>query len=172
MPDEPIRERVMAAIKEQLATIEAGTVVYATKAVEYWSSPSLVTRSLLAITDYDAPLTAGSAITQLDAGPVLGVVRASGSTFERIVHVDRSGPVSVGFEHQLRLTLWGYVKGTPAVLADTQLGRLWQDTVECLLLDSTLDGLVMDARPDGPMDTDDGGAEPLGAFAQDWLVVV
>jgi len=166
----------MAAIATRLATIVAGTVAYSTpygsKSVEYWTTPSLVTRALLWLPQYDQPLVAGAPGTQLEVGPVLGVVRASGSEFQRALHVDPAGPISAGFEHQQRLTLWGYVKATATVLAATFIERLWQDTMEALLLDPTFGGLAMDSRPDGPLDTDDGAMEPLGFFAQDWLVVV
>lgn len=172
MPAEPIRERTMAAVAEQLETIQGGTVVYGSKAVEYWTTPSLVTRALLWLPQYDQPLAAGDPTTQLDQGPVLGVVRASGSTFTRTIHVDPDGPVSSGFEHEQRMTVWGYVKQTETDQAATVLERLFQDTVECLLVDSTLGGLAVDCRPDGALDTDDGAMEPLAFFAQDWLVVV
>ena len=61
MPVEPKRERVMAAIAAQLGTIQAGTVTYpfSPHPVEYWTTPSLVTRSLLWIDKYDQSLGAG-----------------------------------------------------------------------------------------------------------------
>ena len=173
----------MAAVLEQLQTIQAGSVVYTlpagAKAVEYWTTPSLITRSLLWLPQYDQPLVAGDPATQLDAGPVLGVVRASGSEFTRVMHTDPQGPVAAGYEHQIRFTLWGYVKATATVIAATLLERLWQDTVECLLVDPTLAARAADAEPItmkleplGDLDTDDGAMEPLGFFAQDWLAVV
>lgn len=169
---EPIRERVMAAMATQLATITAGVVVYGAKSVEYLTTPSLVTRALLWVPDYDQPLVAGNPATQLDAGPVIGVVRSSGSTFERLTHVDPAGPQSAGFEHHQRITIWGYAKFTASVAVSTWLERLWQDIVECLFVDPTFGGLALSSYPDGPVDTDDGALEPLGYIAQDWLVVV
>jgi hypothetical protein len=176
MPMEPIREQVMVAVTAQLATIQAGTVVYSlpsgSKAVDYWTTPSLISRALLWLPQYDQPLTAGVEETQLDRGPVLGVVRSSGSDFERIMHTDPAGPVALGFEHHQRLTIWGYVKATPLLVASTLIERLWQDVTECLLVDPTFGKLALKAEPDGSLDTDDGAMEPLGFFAQDWLVVV
>ena len=170
MPAEPLRERTMAAIAAQLATIQEGTVVYPDTTVDYWTTPSLITRSLLWIPQYDRPLTSNSSITQLDAGPVLGVVRSSGSTFERLLHVDPAA-AATGLEHMQRLTIWGYVKGTASVLAGTLLERLWQDVYQCLLVDPTFGSVALDSKPDGTLDTDDGALEPLGYFAQDWVVI-
>lgn len=183
MPAEPVRERTMAAIASRLGTIVAGTVVYTTpygsKSVEFWTTPSLVTRQVKAIQQYDQPLTSGSPTTQLDLGPVLSVVRSSGSTFQRQTHADPAGHESEGYEHQQRVMIWGYVKATATVLAGTLVERLWQDCVECLLVDRTLGsgataGPALGSGPDdqGSLDTDDGQLEPLGFFAQDWLVVV
>lgn len=172
----------MAAIAAQLATIQAGTVVYAppygSKAVDYWTTPSLVTLEVRAIQQYDQPLAAGSPTTQLDLGPVLSVVRSSGSTFKRDTHVEAVRE-SAGYEHQQRVMIWGYVKATAGdipdanVIAGTLIERLWQDCVECLLVDRTFDGAALGSGPDdeGALDTDDGQLEPLGFFAQDWLVV-
>ena len=175
MPTEPIRERIMGAIALQLETIQAGTVVYGNhKPVEYWTTPSLVTREVRAVHQYDQPLAAGDPTTQLDLGPVVSVVRSSWSTFQRQVHVDPAGQESAGYEHRQRVMLWGYVKATATVLAGTLIERLWQDVTECLLVDRTLDGLALISGPDdeGSLDTDDGQLEPLGFFVQDWLVVV
>ena len=70
------------------------------------------------------------------------------------------------------MTLWGYVKATSTLLAATLIERLWQDVLECLMVDPSFGGLAMKSEPDGTLDTDDGAMEPLGFFAQDWLVVV
>ena len=170
---EPTRELVMAAMAEQLATITAGVVVYPVTSfpVDYWTMPSLVSRELRWITQYDQPLAPPDTATQLDAGPVLGVVRSSGSTFERIQHGQSARPVVEAFEHEIRVTIWGFVKATASVLAGTWIERLWQDHLVCLLSDPRLGGLARHPiEPDGPLDTDDGTLELLAFFAQDWLI--
>lgn len=165
MPPEPVREKVMVALADQLATITAGDT--------YWTTPSLVTRELLWITQYNQPLGVGPdpTATQLDAGPVLGIMRSSGSTFERILHGAANRPVVEAFEHEMRVTVWGFVKATPGVIAGTWAERLFQDHLACLLATSRLGTLARQSiEPDGALDTDDGFLEPLAFFAQDWLV--
>ena len=142
----PIRDRIKDAMVARLYTIKAGA--------EYWSTPSLVTRKLLAIDQYKA---------ELAQGPVLGVMRSSGSRLEQIAQ-------PAEFEHGLIVTVWGFVRGDGVTDADTALERLWDDTVRCLLNETTLAGLVRDLYPEGPTDTDGGALEPLAYFAQDWLV--
>ena len=166
---EPFREQVMAAFAARLATIAAGVVDYDGRLVTYLTTPSLVTRALLWITQYEQPLAPPDMTTQLDLGPVLGVVRGSGSTFSRIEHVPDERGAVIGFAHEMRLTVWGYAKGA-ADSASTQLERLWADHINAVLVDPRFAGLVADTVPDGPLDTDDGVLEPLGYFAQDWLV--
>jgi hypothetical protein len=149
MPTEPVRERVQAALEARLKTIAAGVVIdpQSGQSVEYFTTPSLVTRALLWITQYDQLLEATSPTTRLDIGPVLGVVRSSGSTFERVLHGDPDRPLIEAFEHEQRVTIWGYVKGSTAVggvLASTRIERLWQDHVACLLTDTKLGGLALD----------------------------
>jgi hypothetical protein len=170
---EPKRELVMAAIAAQLATITAGSVSYPFSPfpVDYWTSPSLVSRELLWITQYDQPLTPPATTSRLDAGPVLGVTRSSGSTVERVQHGQSSRPALEAFEHEMRVTIWGFVKATSGVLAGTWIERLWQDHIACLLADPRLGGLARQPiEPEGVMDTDDGFLEPLAFFAQDWLI--
>lgn len=162
MPQEPIREKVMAAMRDRLATITAG--------VTYWTSPSLVTRELLWITQYNQPLIPPGTATQLDAGPVLGCMRASGSQFERLTH-PKVGHVAESFEHFQRVTVWGFAKKTDTVIVGTLIERLWQDHLGALLADPSLGGLAtLPIVPDGDLDTDDGALEPLAYFAQDWLI--
>lgn len=150
MPAEPLREQIKAAMAARLAQIVAGS--------DYWSAPALVTRSLLMIDQYKD-------------FPVLGVVRSSGSLFEQVIQEEDSTRPEDAFQDHLRVAIWGYVKGDLTIIADTRLERLWKDTVRCLLADATLGGLVMELRPDGPADTDDGALEPLGFFMQTWLAV-
>ena len=169
----PIRVRTMVRIAERLAMIEAGTVIHSDPdaVVEYTTSPSLVTRSPLWITQYDQPLAPPAMATQLDAGPVLGVVRSSGSSIEQVLNPSPSRPILDSYEHQQRVTVWGYAKATAETLAGDLIEMLWEDHVKGLLADPRLGGLaVMDITPDGPLDTDDGALEPLAFFAQDWLV--
>lgn len=166
---EPWREQVMVAFAERLATIVAGTVDYDGRLVSYLSTPSLVTRSLLWINQYDQPLAPPDMETQLDRGPVLGVVRGSGSTYSRLEHLPDDLTIQ-GYGHEMRLTVWGYIKATSTEIVGTLVERLWWDHVKSILVDSRLGGLVSDAVPDGPLDTDDGVLEPLAYFAQDWLV--
>lgn len=148
MPPEPIEERVFAAVAARLASIQAGSL--------YWSTPALVTRSLLWIDQYAEALR---------TGPVLGVVRSSRNSLLQIA-------LPATFEHGLRVRLWGYVLGDATTVAGTKLARLRADTLRCLLADDTLGGLVRDCRPDpeGRMDTDDGELEPEGWFAETWLI--
>lgn len=161
MPAEPTREKTMAAMADRMSTIAAGDL--------YWTTPSLVTRALLAIDQYDEPVS-----PLLSQGPVLGVVRASGSMFGRRAHrapAPGGTSIAAAFDHEQRVTVWGYVRGDDdGVIAATLLERLWQDTVECLLADPTLGGVARMIEPEGPLDTDDGALEPLGYFAQDWLI--
>jgi hypothetical protein len=144
---EPIREQILAAMADRLGTIA-------------WESnartvPALVTRALLSIDQYKA---------ELEAGPVLGVMRSSGSTFEPMTLTSR--------RHQVVVAVWGYVRGDATVGAGTWLERLWDDTVRVLLADPKLGGLAVDVELSGPTDTDDGALEPEAAFAQNWLVTV
>lgn len=146
---EPIEELVHAAMAERLRTIKGGST--------YWTTPALVTRSLLPIDQYEA-------------FPVLGVVRASGTVTARAAH-QRSA-----YEHWLRVAVWGYVRGdhagTPgAILASTWLAQLRRDATLCLAAVPTLGDLVHDLAPDpdAPVDTDDGALEPEGYFRQIWL---
>ena len=142
----PIRDRIKDALVARLYTIKEGG--------DYWTTPALVTRQLLAIDQYK---------TELATGPVLGVMRGSGSTLEQIAQ-------PAEFEHGLVVSVWGYVRGTDLAPADPALERLWDDVARCLLQETTLAGLVRDIRPTGTLDTDDGALEPHGFFAQDWLV--
>lgn len=146
--DEPVRERVKAAIAARLETIPA------VGAPTYLTVPALVTRSLLSIDQYP---------TELESGPVLGVARSSGSTFEQATMTSR--------RHRIVVTVWGYVKGGD-VIAETLLERLWDDVARCLLADPRLGGTVMDLDMIGATETDDGALEPLGFFAQDWAAIV
>jgi hypothetical protein len=147
-PVQPIRERIERAIAARLETMK--------ESAEYWSTPALVTRSLLDIDQYKLVLK---------TGPVLGVVRGSGSTREA------ASMTSWADEH--RVGIWGYVLGDDQLLAGDRLNRLWEDTVTCLLPRDgevgAFGGLVQDLRPDGPMDTDDGAREPFAFFRQHWL---
>lgn len=127
-----------------------------------WTTPVLVTLSLLDITQYPK---------ELDQGPVLGVVRASGSTYE-------SESLTTDL-HGLVVTVWGYVRGIDGVPAGEWLERLWDDHRRALLAETlasgaseTLGGLVRDFRPSGELLTDDGGAEPDAWFRQDWLATL
>ena len=144
---EPIREQLFVAAAERLELIAAGP--------GYRTVPSLVTRSLLSIDQY---------ATELAAGPVLGVMRSSGSTYELETLTTR--------RHALVLTVWGYVRGDDQVLAGTWLERLWDDVVTCLFADPSLKGLARDVEVSGPLETDDGGLEPLGWFAQDFVITL
>ena len=144
----------MVAVTERLGTIAAGT--------EYWYTPALVTRSLQAIDQYAAVLP---------TGPVLGVVRGSGSAFGRSEQPPR-------FEEIVRFSIWGYVQGDlqevpGGTVASTHLNRLLMDVRKALVSgwDYTLSGALLEMRPDrdAPVDTDDGGLEPLGYFVQPWL---
>lgn len=144
-PSAPLRDRIKDAMVARLMTMTAGA--------EYWATPSLVTRRLLAIDQYKV---------ELAQGPVLGVMRTSGSTYG-------PQPEGTSFEHNHRVAVWGYVKGDLDVPADVQLERLWDDVFRCLLADPSLNDLVMDLQPEGSLDTDDGALEPLGFFAQTWL---
>ena len=101
MPQEPIRERTMAAIAEQLGTIQAGTVVYTvpigTKAGRLLDDAEPDRAGLCSgcrntISRSSRARRGRSSIS----GPVLGVVRASGSSFERMIHTDPAGPVVRG----------------------------------------------------------------------------
>lgn len=167
---EPLREQIMAAIAQQLDTISQGLVSYGGGiSVSYFTTP-VVTRSLLWITQYDQPLAPPAMVSQLDQAPVLGVMRASGSLFFRETHVPDPDGAVLGFGHDMRLTVTGYVKGTDVLLAGTLIEELWADHINALLVDPRLGGLVKDCVPDGPLDTDDGQLEPLGYFTQDWLV--
>lgn len=141
----PIRDRIKDAMVARLYTIKEGA--------EFWTTPSLVTRKLLAIDQYKV---------ELAQGPVLGVMRGNGSTLEQIAQ-------PAVFEHGLWVTVWGYVKGGD-VPADTLLEYLWDDMTRVLLAETTLAGLVRDVQPIGTLDTDGGVLEPLAFFAQDWLI--
>ena len=162
----------MAAIAQRLGTIVAGTTTIGSITVFYHTTPSHTTRSLGWISQYDQPLAPPVMATQLDAGPVLGVVRNSGSLFARLTHdiAPGTGPID-GFAHEMRLSVWGYVKATASDAAGTLIERLWADHINAILVDPGLGTLVADTRPDGPMDTDDGLLEPLAAFSQTWVVM-
>jgi len=168
---EPWREQVMLAIVERLQTIVAGSVTYGALTVEYQTTPSLVSRALQGIAQYDQPLAPPDPQTQLDIGPVLGVMRSSGSTFSRIQHVPDSGGAILGFAHELRLRVWAYCKPTMSDIVGTILERVWWDHMQAILVEPRFGGLVSDTMPDGVLDTDDGVIEPLGYFYQDWLVM-
>jgi hypothetical protein len=152
-PSAPIRDRIMDAMVARLYTLKAGG--------EYWATPSLVTRALLSIDQYKV---------ELATGPVLGVMRSSGSVLTQRAHADENG--NVPFTHELQVAVWGYLRGDAVISAATQVERLWDDHTRCLLNEATLAGLVQDLRPDGTTDTDDGSLEPLGFFVQNWLVTV
>jgi hypothetical protein len=152
VPSEVLQERIMVAIRDRLDAINGSP--------NYWTVPTLVTRSLLALDQYkDGQF------------PILGVMRASGSMFTQTGH-DRV------YDHKIEVAVWGYVLGDSeatigGTLADTWLNRLWDDHVKCLLADTSLGGLVSDLMPDPdlPRDTDDGTREPRGFFRQHWRVL-
>jgi len=166
---EPLREQIMVAVAQRLGTIVAGTVTYGSFSVFYYTTPAHTTRTLQWITQYDQPITPPGTTTLLDGGPVLGVVRGSGSTFERQTHVPNADGAIGGFTHEMHLTIWGYVKAAGSDLASTLLERLWADHMNAMLSDPSLGGIGV-ASPDGPLDTDDGVLEPLAYFAQDWVI--
>jgi hypothetical protein len=145
--DEPVRERVKAAMATRLATIatEPG----------YLTVPALVTRAPLAIDQHRADLA---------QGPVLGVTRSSGSTYDQETQTSRL--------HRVVVAVIGYVRGMAALPADTALERLWEDHLRCLRGDPTLGGLARDCEPLGGTETDEGALEPSALFVQDWLVTV
>lgn len=146
-PLAPIRDQIKDAMVARLYTINAGE--------DYWATPSLVTRALLSIDQYKA---------ELAIGPVLGVMRSSGSRLEQVGQ-------TAEFDDDSLVTIWGYVRGDSVVSADTALERLWVDVTRCFLAETTLAGLVRNLWPEGPTDTDGGALEPLAFFAQDWLVM-
>jgi hypothetical protein len=156
---EPIREQVLAAVAARLDAIAAS----ATPGEPYWTTP-VVTRELLSPDQYAEILT--------DGGVILGVMRASGSLLE-------SAERPSGWRHEIRFTVSGYVRATAGVLAGTWLERLWRDHMLALLADAgapdpadrPLGGLVTDLLPDGPVATDDGGAEPEAWFSQPWVAI-
>lgn len=159
MPLQPIEELVKDAAVARLKTIAGDS--------SYWSVPQDVKRSLGWITVYKA-----------SEMPLLGVVRASGTTIRMVAQPDDPG-LSVYWAHDIRFAVWGYdagdhetVVGPTAV--DTKLARLREDTIRCLLSDDTLGGLCMNLQPDPDefVDTDDGALEPLGYFKQIWLAQV
>lgn len=125
---------------------------------EYTEQPALVTRALLGIDQYTE---------ELKTGPVLGVMRTSGSalTFE-------SQPRT--YAHVLKLAIWGYVRGKQNDIAADKLARLRRATIACLLSDDTLAGLVIDLcpDPDSRVDTDDGLYEPEAFFREIWRITV
>ena len=145
MPDEPRREKIMAAVADQLATI-AGPP-------RYWTTPVLITRGLLGPEQYEA---------ELRLGPVLGVMRASGSTITPLTQTS--------VEHRALVAVVGYVRGDTQALAATWLERLYDDVRACLREDAHLGGLALDVRPEGPLLTDDGLWEPDAGFEQLYLV--
>lgn len=148
---EPIRTRIEKAIADTLGQIAAG---------DYRTTPALVTRALKPIDQYQK--------RELLAGPVLGVMRGSGSLVEADAHTRTVDT------HRHRVAVWGYVLGSSDEpsgddLAGDLLNDLWQDHVDVLLADPTLGGLVYRCLPEGPMETDEGAREPLAFFRQHWL---
>ena len=156
MPAEPIRERAKNAIADRLfSTIIAGA--------GYWHTPSIVTRSFLPLDQYiNSP--------SYWPGPIIGIVRARGSTAK----FDSTGNMlsSFGIEHELIVDINAYVHGDSTAPADTRLERAWQDIRTCLEADPKLGGIAEGIELYGaePMETDRGSWEPYGWMRQPWLV--
>lgn len=161
-PAPPVLITVMAAMAERLVTIKAGTVVYDDLGVtaEYWLTPATVTRSVLDIDQY-----------RPEQLPLLGLVRSSWATAQRLSHDDIRG-------HEFVVTLVGYVLGdhdtVDGIVATDLLAQLYDDARTALMLDRTLGGLVdsCDPHPQGRVDTDDGVLEPRALFEEPWLIRV
>jgi hypothetical protein len=147
----PIREQIERAVAARLVTIVEGPDYFFT------ITPERLTREMLDLEHFKYQAL-------LREGPILGVMRGSGSTFDP----DYS---QTSESHAHRFALWGYVySGIEDDPVNDLLNRLWQDATKCLLLDRTLAGLAkMLLTPDGPMDTDDGAKEPYGVFRQHWV---
>ena len=144
---EPLRERILAAVATQLATITAGST--------YWATPVLVTRALLSVDAYKEELL---------SGPIFGVTRATGSLFERASHDD-------SYLEHFRFTVECYVRDRANVLAATWLERSWEDRLHVLLTNQHLGGLVDLLRPE-ITETDEGALEPEAWFRQTWTADV
>ena len=99
--------------------------------------------------------------------PGLIVAAGSGSTLPL---VDVGGASSARFTHLFRVTVWGYVKGDDTTIAVRWLQRLQADVILELLADQSLGGLCREIQVEQDQ-TDDGIAEPLGGFAQTFLVL-
>src|SRR5262245_25011013 len=102
----PFRWRVLELATARLATIPQapwGT---------YRTMPALVTAELLlSITPYEA---------QLMQGPILGVMRSSGSMLDRQRHEPLTSPADKqldAYSDTFRFTVWGYVKGADGIPA-------------------------------------------------------
>ncbi len=146
MPAEPVREQILAAVAAKLATI-AGT--------RPWGGS--YPHALTVDRGYKDPLRLDE--TQF---PYLCVVEGSGST----ASIEATGGGTVRIRHQLKIELYGYVRGG-AVARATWLQRLWDDVFKVLVANATLDGVARDIAPfDGPDLTDGGEIDPIGAFLQ------
>jgi hypothetical protein len=100
--------------------------------------------------------------------PVIIVSPGSGSTMP----LDSLGGGNYArFLHYFRVTIWGYVKGDDTTIASTWLQRLQSDVIAELLADQSLGGLGQEISVETDQ-TDDGIAEPLGGFAQTFLVLL
>lgn len=99
--------------------------------------------------------------------PQIIVAAGSGSTLPL---VDVGGATSARFTHLFRVTVWGYVKGDDTTIAGRWLQRLQSDVIGELLADQSLGGLCREIQVETDQ-TDDGIAEPLGGFAQTFLVL-
>lgn len=172
---EPVRALVMQAIAAQLQTIRLGSVEYGggVATVEYYSTPSVVTRSLKWITQYDKAISEEGQ-SQLDLGPVFGVVRGSGSEIQRVLNNPRAPGA---YDLNQIITIWGYVKATADRLAGDVLDDVIEDHLAALFVDPALwlhplgPRNTLPVEPFGPLDTDDGVLEPLAYFAQNWRIV-
>lgn len=153
---EPLREQILARVATNLDAItEGGTVGSHT----YWSTPTVV-RDPVSITHYTA---------ELDAGPVFGVVRGSGSRLDVQSLADDSGART--WVDTYRFIIHCYEQKRGETLAGTALERSWEDHIQCLLADRFLGGLVDDLRPE-ESETDDGELEPQAWFRQGWVAEV
>lgn len=154
-PPEPLYEKQEVALADLLSTITAGAT--------YWTTPALVTRELLSLEQYQV-VDESTGLSVLDRGPVLGVMRSSGSDADLSEHPR-------GYRNTHRITVWGYVQSTTGVAAGTWLNRLWNDVRLAVAATPDLGLPGTDCYRDGPRFTDDGALEPQALFAQDYVAV-
>lgn len=107
-------------------------------------------------------------IEQVTQYPFLSVVEGPGGTF---LQESTAATGQAMFKHEFKVMITGYVSGDDVTTRSRWLQRLWNDVVQTLLGNQSLNAVARELTIDADLETDEGELGVVGAFAQGVTVI-